>query len=135
MKTYNEIKKELNLTDAQIAEMFGYKNAISFSTSSAKPRITKGIENLYNKIKMEAKPSHRSPKNRFRVEISLKEIITTTSSEFSFGTMTITDIEDNNHYKNFKELASKNGGAYVQIRENKKTYPEFEWQIVKNYEI
>lgn len=52
MKTYNEIKKELNLNDAKIAEMFCYKNASSFTTSSAKARIEKGIENIYNAIIM-----------------------------------------------------------------------------------
>lgn len=51
MKIYNEIKKELSLNDAQVAEMFGYKSHLSFANSSAKPRITQGIENIFNTIK------------------------------------------------------------------------------------
>ncbi len=51
MKSYREIKKELGLNDSQIADMFGYKTPISYSTSTAKPRIEKGIEGLYDKIK------------------------------------------------------------------------------------
>lgn len=48
--TYYEIKRKHNLTDAEIAEMFGYKNVSSFSTSSAKKRIERGIENFYNRV-------------------------------------------------------------------------------------
>jgi hypothetical protein len=47
---YQEIKRKHNLTDAQIAEMFGYKNPQSFSHSSAKKRIEKGIEAFYDKV-------------------------------------------------------------------------------------
>lgn len=48
---YKEIKKELGLTDANIAEFFGYKNANSFSTSSAKNRIKKGLVYFYGHSK------------------------------------------------------------------------------------
>lgn len=47
---YQEIKRKHNLTDTEIAEMFGYKNASSFTNSSAKQRIKAGIENFYNHV-------------------------------------------------------------------------------------
>lgn len=48
--TYQEIKRKHNLTDTEIAEMFGYKNASSFTNSSAKQRIQQGIEIFYNSV-------------------------------------------------------------------------------------
>jgi len=54
-KTIKEIKKELGLKDADIAEMFGYKNAVSYRNSERKHHIEAGIKNLYHLIKQ--KPS------------------------------------------------------------------------------
>lgn len=51
MKTFNEIKKELNLTDAKMAEIFGFKNASSYSHSSAKQRYEDAVVKLYEIIK------------------------------------------------------------------------------------
>ena len=48
---YKEMKKELGLTDADIAEFFDYKNANSFATSSAKNRIEKGLVSFYTHSK------------------------------------------------------------------------------------
>ena len=48
---YKEMKKELGLTDADIAEFFDYKNANSFATSSAKNRIEKGLASFYEHSK------------------------------------------------------------------------------------
>ena len=45
------MKKELGLTDADIAEFFDYKNANSFATSSAKNRIEKGLASFYTHSK------------------------------------------------------------------------------------
>ena len=42
-----EIKKKHNLTDNDLAEMFGYKNKLAYANSSAKERIEKGIERFY----------------------------------------------------------------------------------------
>jgi hypothetical protein len=42
-----EIKKSLSITDADIAENFGYKNQMSYANSSAKKRIESGIEWMY----------------------------------------------------------------------------------------
>lgn len=47
MKAYKELKKELGLTDADIASFFDYKNSNSFATSSAKARIEKGLSSFY----------------------------------------------------------------------------------------
>jgi hypothetical protein len=42
-----QIKKELGLSNADIAEFFDYKNTNSFATSSAKNRIEKGLVSFY----------------------------------------------------------------------------------------
>ena len=48
IKPYKEIKKELGLKDADVAEMFGYANANSFRTSKAKAKMQKGLELFYH---------------------------------------------------------------------------------------
>lgn len=52
-KSIKEIKKELGIGNRDIADAFGYKNAGSYSRSTAKPRIEAGIEWLYSRIKTE----------------------------------------------------------------------------------
>ncbi len=47
-KTIKPIKKELGLKDADIAEMFVYKNAVSYRNSERRPHIESGIEGIYN---------------------------------------------------------------------------------------
>lgn len=47
MKKINKIKKELGLTNADIANMFGYANAHSFVTSARRQHIENGIVKLY----------------------------------------------------------------------------------------
>lgn len=46
-----DIKKELKLTNKEIANMFGYKSEDSYKNSSAKKRIEIGIVKLYNIFK------------------------------------------------------------------------------------
>ena len=46
----NLIKKELDIDNEDFAEMFGYKNANSFATSSAYKRILKGLVSFYKII-------------------------------------------------------------------------------------
>ena len=46
--TIKEIKKAHHLSDKHIAEAFGYKSTIAYQSSSAKKRIDKGIEYIYN---------------------------------------------------------------------------------------
>ena len=50
VKPYKEIKKELGLKDADVAEMFGYANANSFRTSKAKGKMQKGLELFYHMV-------------------------------------------------------------------------------------
>lgn len=51
--TIKEIKKELRITDKDIADFFQYKNTASYCYSTAKPRIEAGIVELYKRIKSE----------------------------------------------------------------------------------
>ena len=46
--TIKQIKKHHHLSDKHIAEAFGYKSTIAYQSSSAKKRIDKGIEYIYN---------------------------------------------------------------------------------------
>lgn len=50
IKPIKEIKKELGIKDADLAEMFGYANANSFRTSKAKAKMQKGLELFYHII-------------------------------------------------------------------------------------
>ena len=45
--TIQEIKKELNIIDDDIAVMFGYKNKLSYANSTAKTRIENGLVSFY----------------------------------------------------------------------------------------
>lgn len=49
--TIKQLKRKYGLSDSNIAEAFGYASTASYSNSSAKPRIEKGIVNIYQKIK------------------------------------------------------------------------------------
>ena len=49
-----ELKKELGLTNEQLAEFFGYKNSLSYRNSTAKPRIEKGLCSFYAFVKGKA---------------------------------------------------------------------------------
>lgn len=52
--TIKELKKELGLTNEQLAEFFGYKNSLSYRNSSAKPRIEAGLCSFYAFVKSKA---------------------------------------------------------------------------------
>jgi hypothetical protein len=54
-KPIKQIKKELGIKNADIAKAFGYVNANSYATSTAKPRLQKGIEWIYETIKTNEK--------------------------------------------------------------------------------
>ncbi len=51
MKDLKEIKRELGLTDADIGEMFVYKNAHSYYQAARRKHIEAGLVKLYIKIK------------------------------------------------------------------------------------
>ncbi len=51
-KSIKEIKKELGITNTDIARMFGYKNEASYrNAKEGKNRLERGIEELYSLIK------------------------------------------------------------------------------------
>lgn len=52
--TLPEIKKHHGLTDRDIAKALGYKSTIAYQSSSAKNRVDKGLEFMYN-LGMESK--------------------------------------------------------------------------------
>ena len=47
---FKEIKKKLNIGDAEIGEMFGYKNYASYYNATRRKHIEDGIVNLYQII-------------------------------------------------------------------------------------
>ena len=49
-RNYTEIKKELGLTDKDIAVALGYKNLNAFSSSTAAKRLKAGVEYIYYSI-------------------------------------------------------------------------------------
>lgn len=49
--TIQEVKRELGLSDKDIAELFRYTNANSYATSARKEKLDKGIVDLYLKCK------------------------------------------------------------------------------------
>ncbi len=50
VKKIIEIRRRLKITNADIAKWFGFRNAKSYSSSTAKKRIDNGIIELYNKM-------------------------------------------------------------------------------------
>ena len=50
MERYKEILRDLNITDAEIGCMFGYKNAMSWYNSARRKRVIAGIVELYDRI-------------------------------------------------------------------------------------
>ena len=51
MKNFQDIKKELDLTDSKMAEIFGFKSQNAYSNSSAKKRYEDAVVKLYEIIK------------------------------------------------------------------------------------
>lgn len=51
MTDLKHIKKELGLTNADIAQMFGYANANSYYASARREHLENGIVELYTRIK------------------------------------------------------------------------------------
>lgn len=76
-------------------------------------------------------PSLRSPKNRYRVEVHYPQPLEGVGSVVSFGTMSLEGID--NYIRRY--WMNNQPKAYVVIRENKKTYPEFDWQTVRTGDI
>ena len=53
-----EIKRTLNIGDAEIGEMFGYKNYSSYYNAARRKHIENGIIKLYEIIKHGYPPKH-----------------------------------------------------------------------------
>lgn len=47
---YKAIKRRLGITDAQVAEWFGYSSGMSFANSARKEEVTAGIVALFEHI-------------------------------------------------------------------------------------
>lgn len=57
--TIQEVKKELGLTNADIAEFFKYANANSYANSARKEKLDHGIVQLFLKCKNKNYDLHR----------------------------------------------------------------------------
>jgi len=51
--TIQEVKKELGLSDADIAEFFKYANANSYANSARKEKLDSGIIQMYLRCKIQ----------------------------------------------------------------------------------
>lgn len=49
--TIKEVKKDLGLTDNDIAEFFQYKNHMAYRNSTARPRVENGLVKFYECVK------------------------------------------------------------------------------------
>ena len=49
--TIKDLKKQLGLSNADLAEMFGYKDANSFANSTRRKQVESGAILLYQRIK------------------------------------------------------------------------------------
>lgn len=74
-----------------------------------------------------------SPKNKFKIEFNYNKPLSGIGSVASFKTMNILNVKQSSHYSHYASMAKD--GARVIIRENKKTFPEFDWQIVEQFDI
>ena len=55
MKNIKEIKKDLKITDEDIAKAFNYASGSAYRNSSAKQRIEAGISFIYNRTVLKLK--------------------------------------------------------------------------------
>lgn len=79
-------------------------------------------------------PTPKSPKNKFVAQITYKDALSQIGSASSIGGMTLEDVKHNAKF--YTEQATRNGtSSTVVIKENKKTYPDFDWVDVEKFEI
>ena len=72
--------------------------------------------------------SHKSPKNKFRIEFNYSKPLKDIGSVCSFGRMSIDDLENDNFYKHYANMAKRNNVKFtVKILENKAEFPQFNW--------
>ena len=78
--------------------------------------------------------SHKSPKNKYRVEMNYGKPLDGIGSATSITTNS-TD-ENQPHIQHHIDQAKRNNTTLdVRWLENKKTYPEFEWEEIKKYQV
>ena len=77
----------------------------------------------------------RSPKNKFRIELTSNKSIAGLGSYFSTGTMNVDSLKDNNFYNHYKNMIVSKGGGHVTVKENLSTYPEFNWVKINSFKI
>ena len=72
-----------------------------------------------------------SPKNRYHVEIHFPKPLKNLGSVVGFGTMSLDGIDEQIR----KYWMYEQPTVHVIITENMKTYPEFDWKVVRNENI
>lgn len=79
-------------------------------------------------------PTAKSPKNRYRASITYDKALKGIGSVSSTGAMTISNLKS--RAKFYTDQAKRNKvGSHVQIFENKKKYPEFNWVKKSSYRV
>ena len=63
MVNIKKIKKELGITDKDIAEFFGYKNAASYYHADRRKHIESGIVNIYQLTKLKVAVAEKRKEN------------------------------------------------------------------------
>jgi len=76
----------------------------------------------------------RSPKNKFRIEFNYSKPLEGIGSSCS---ITSNDVEKSSNFiDQYIQIAKQNNvSVTVTARENKKVYPEFDWQQIDQYTV
>lgn len=77
--------------------------------------------------------SSKSPKNTYFAEINFAKPIAGLGSVISTSAMTLDAVKD--QAERAYSDANTKVPAHVVVRENKATYPKFEWVVIKEYDI
>ena len=87
------------------------------------------VREVANKPKEE--PSLHSPKNRYHIEVHFNEPLEGLGSVVSFGTMSLDGID--NYIRRYWMYQQPE--VHIIIRENLKTYPAFDWKVVRDEKL
>jgi len=76
----------------------------------------------------------RSPKNKFRIEFNYSKPVKGLGSSCF---ITSNEVEKySNMIDHYIQMAKRNNvSVSITVKENKKTYPEFDWQIIDQYTV
>lgn len=76
----------------------------------------------------------RSPKNKFRIEFKYAQPISGIGSACSITSNNVQ--KSSNLIEHYTDMAKRNNTSVtVTILENKKQFPEFDWQQINQYEV